>query len=185
MPKGKKPPTIKIRRAKAEDVVNVFKLLQRRTGGTNSPAAENHHAAIAYVLDLIEVGYVVVADLSGRLVGAIGCSVSKKPDGNDRLDVALFAIAQGFDASGADEALMSKLISYTKTNGHSLKVVLGPKDSDKHGKLLTDEFKVTGTIYELDGTAEPETEPDEPVEALDTDLPEWKPVDESELPPEA
>lgn len=60
-----------IRKAKVTDVVNVYKLLQR---GWNAQVVEyaeyDEMKGMLWILSIIEEGFLAVADMSGRIVGA-------------------------------------------------------------------------------------------------------------------
>lgn len=88
--KGKKDEVrdLKIRRATAFDVVNLSKMLikardEQVNGGIWYPAVADGERgemmACQYVLTLIDKAVIYVADLNGRLLGVIGCSVDRYP----------------------------------------------------------------------------------------------------------
>lgn len=166
--KKKTPAKILIRRAIAEDVVNIFKLVQRQREQAGSTTPVNTHGAIAYTLDFIKGGHVIVADYSGRLVGVLGCEIL---EGRDRTvyDVGMFAMERGFEDSGVDKALMRNLCAFVKKQNYILKVMVSSAQVERAGLLVKqDDFKVAGTVYELNGDgAEEEPATDEPVATLE------------------
>lgn len=172
--KPQKQQRVRLRRAQVEDVVNVFKLSQRQQG---APADQDEaSAAIRYFLDLIQNGHVVVADLSGRIIGAMGCEIipGKLPA---TYNVTLLAIDVAYDDAGVDAALMRNLCTFVKKHDYILRVVISNTQEKKTGKLLKeDDFKVTGTIYELN--AVPKSKLDE----QDEDEPETEPTPPADLP---
>lgn len=85
--KTDEPRNMIIRRATAFDVVNLAKMLLKSKGEQSQkgwdprvpegPAGE--FVAVRFLLALIDIGLVFVADLEGRLMGAIGNSVHQPP----------------------------------------------------------------------------------------------------------
>lgn len=174
MVKSKRTPTkIVLRRAKAEDVVNVFKLVKRQSENADIRAAENNHAAIAYTLDVIERGMVIVADLSGRLVGVIGCEAPVTIGDKPTYVIAFEAIAADFEATGARDALFRKLCAYAKKGEFGLRIPIGNSVTDEQRKeLLGPDFGLVLRIYELGASPVVEVPLEEPKDEDATDEPE-------------
>lgn len=89
--KSDEPRTLVIRRATAYDVVNLAKMLiqgrEEQEEGIWYPSIpegdRGKMMACKYVLDLIDRAVIFVADLNGRLLGCIGCSVDRYPWSDD------------------------------------------------------------------------------------------------------
>jgi N-acetylglutamate synthase-like GNAT family acetyltransferase len=60
-----------LRRAKPLDVVNLYRLLSKQ-GKNDSVDRSDEARALAFVLDTITTGFVLVAEKAGRIVGTIG-----------------------------------------------------------------------------------------------------------------
>lgn len=81
------PRNMVIRRATAFDVVNLAKMLTKSNGeraerGWDPGVPEGYvgeFLAVRYLLALIDLGLVFVADLEGRLMGAIGNTIHQPP----------------------------------------------------------------------------------------------------------
>lgn len=68
-------PTLRI--ARPLDVVNLYRLLSKQ-GGIDPGDRSDEARALAFVLDLIMRGYVLVAENSaGRIVGSLACSATR------------------------------------------------------------------------------------------------------------
>lgn len=156
MAKADKPsPTIKIRRATPEDVVNIYRLVRKRTE-TEEPhflGVPDPHRGMSFVLDLIQRGYVIVADLSGRIVGCLGCSVYEIPYGPKDswvMDAEFIAFAPGFEDNGTGAALLQNLRSFVVKNQVPLRVFACKVDNERFGEFLQKiGFTEEGTVYVL------------------------------------
>lgn len=156
----KQAPRARLRRAQVEDVVNIFKLSQRQMGPPKDQADAT--ASVRYLVDLITEGHVVVADLSGRIMGAMGCEILRGP--KLVYNVVLLAVDVAYDKSGVDTALMRNLCAFAKKNDYVLRVVVSSKMKEKSGVLLKeDNFRVSATVYELSAAQTKEPAEDAPV----------------------
>ena len=108
-------PKIVLRKAENRDVVNLVKFL--RHANTVFPAYDearmSENGAYQFILTLVQKGYVIVADLSGNLVGTIGCAIYQRPWSAPKcLTVASewFFIQPHLKDSGLAGALLSKAL---------------------------------------------------------------------------
>jgi hypothetical protein len=179
MPKKTNSPTIKIRRAVPEDVVNIFKQTRNRAE-TEKPhflGVPDNHRGMAFILDLIQNGYVIVADLSGRIVGCLGCSVYEipyLPKDSWVMDAEFIAFAPGFEDNGTGAALLQNLRKFVLENKVPLRVMTCKVDEDRFGKFLGKiGFEQVGTVHVLrvdqneHGRQEDEDDPDGGVASVD------------------
>lgn len=78
MTKSKK--TIQVRKAEPKDIVNISKLL---INGWNEQTVEyapiNDVRGYAWILGILDEGFIAVADLNGRIVGAVAASPYRPP----------------------------------------------------------------------------------------------------------
>jgi hypothetical protein len=171
----KPSPTIKIRRATPEDVVNIFRLIRKRTE-TEQPqflGVPDHHQGMKFLLDLIQNGYVIVADLSGRIVGCLGCSVYEIPygaPGSWVMDGEFISFAPGFEENGTGAALLQNLRKFV-LGKMPLRLIACKTDASRFGELLSKiGFAEEGTVYVLgvnDGRREAEDGNDGEAAGLD------------------
>lgn len=98
---------IKVRKAVPKDVVNIAKLL---TSGWNEQTVEyapiDDLRGYRWILSIIEEGFVAVADLNGRIVGA-SCASPYKPAWSHQwmLDMEFLHIIPSFRGAGVAEQL--------------------------------------------------------------------------------
>lgn len=135
MTAGEKVIPIVVRRARPVDCVNVYRLLKPQF--ETQTIEHDEGKAVAYVLHLIENAYVVVADLSGRVVGAAVCSAYPPPSSREFLiDLELLAAAPSFEQRGVKEALLRNVAHYARKNDVALRMALSPEDAAAHGEIL-------------------------------------------------
>jgi hypothetical protein len=166
----KTPPTIKVRRAIPEDVVNIYRLVRKRTE-TVQPhflGVPEPHRGMAFLLDLIQNGYVIVADLSGRIVGCLGCSVYEVPHGPKDswvMDAEFTAFAPGFEDNGTGAALLQNVRTFVLKNELPLRIIASKSDQALFGESLVNAgFTEEGVVYTLgvsDGTVRRREEDDD------------------------
>jgi hypothetical protein len=164
----KSPAKIQLRRAVAEDVVNVFKLVKRQSAIPETETPANNHGIIAHYLDMIERGYVIVASLSGRIVGAVGCGAHFDGPRGETHRVGLLAEDPSFGTVGLRSALLNKLATYLKAKNRILIAAVGtsPAGAELEDELVKLGFGLAEMTYEYgytdDAEQEPELPPDEP-----------------------
>jgi N-acetylglutamate synthase-like GNAT family acetyltransferase len=171
MTAGEKVVSIVVRRARPADCVNIHRLLKPLLEA--QPVQPDDGKAIAYVLHLIENAYVVVADLSGRVVGASVCSAYPPPSSRELLlDMEYLAAAPGFEQRGVKEALLRNVFQYARKNGAALRMALSPEESAALGEnmrktgfvLASHVFTIARSKYADDPVAEPDPDEAGPLE---------------------
>lgn len=185
MTAGNKVVQIIVRRARPADCVNVFRVLRPQFEA--QPVEVDDGKAIAFVLHLIENAYVVVADLSGRVVGAAVCSAYPPPFSREfLLDLEFLAAAPSFEQRGVKEALLSNVANYARQNGIAQRLTLSPADArlDVAKTMQASGFAPSSLAFaigkskyaELEKSAgsEPIEEPDDV--DVDADEREWEPA---------
>lgn len=173
----KKSPTIQIRRATPMDVTNIFRLV-RRKAETDKPhflGIPEEHRGLLFILDLIKNGYVIVADLSGRIVGVLGCSAYEpayRAKGEWVLDAEFFATAPGFESNGTGARLIHNLRTFVRKINIPLRLMSCSSDlKELEEELLTKMgFENAGTIYVLRARENEQEEDDERRRETDNDL---------------
>lgn len=171
-------PKIVLRKAESRDVVNLVKFL--RHANTVSPAYDegrmNENRAYQFILTLIQNGYVIVADLSGNLVGTIGCALYQRPwsaQGCLSLASEWFFIQPHLKDSGLGGALLSKALKFAVDKKADFDILLCNPDLDalsleflkrcglrSAGQLFTNRMTQSGKLnYELNQSADRDDRP--------------------------
>ena len=167
MTAGEKIVSIVVRRARPADCVNIYRLLKPLLEA--QPVKPDDGKSIAYVLHLIGSAYVVVADLSGRVVGASVCSAYPPPSSRELLiDMEYLAAAPGFEQRGVKEALLRNVFVYARKNDAALRMALSPEESAALGEnmrktgfaLVSHVFTIERSKYVDDPAAEPDPDPE-------------------------
>lgn len=104
---------VMIRSATALDAVNIARLL--KASWENQAAAEvaqvNDQRAIEYVVELLKDSHVAVAEISGRLIGALACALTRehwsRPDDWFLVD-EIFVISPHWVTRGIPERLLQE-----------------------------------------------------------------------------
>lgn len=102
-------PTIRVRKAETKDIVNIAKLLK---SGWKDQIVEyapiDDLRGYRWLLSIIETGFLAVADLNGRIVGA-ACVIPFKPPWSTQwlLDMQFLYIMPNFRQAGVAEGLIS------------------------------------------------------------------------------
>lgn len=101
-------PTVKVRFAEPKDVVNVGKLLKDGDSRLTVPYAPVDDVRLhQWILNVIDQGICAVADLSGRVVGAIGAGAYQPEWSREwAMDVGFFYIMPNFRGAGLEKALL-------------------------------------------------------------------------------
>jgi len=116
--------TTVIRRATAPDVVNLYRLVSKQDD-FSMLGQPDEARALAFVLDLINNGYVVVAENSGRLVGSIGFAVHQPPPAFKWvLDGEWFFIVPSYRDSGVGADLLDAAIQAADKHSAPIRMTL-------------------------------------------------------------
>lgn len=146
------PAVVKIRRATAEDVISIFKLVKKHRMDNMPFTPEYTHGAITYLLSCISDGHVRLATLEGRVIGVIG---SEKPTtgAGDRQYYGLSMLASdpAFKSHGTLNALLKSFLTFLKKQNAVLKTI--PADAEQTALLKAHGARVSSVIYEFDGNA--------------------------------
>lgn len=103
-----------IRKAKVTDAVNIFKLLQR---GWDAQVVEysdyDDVKGMIWILSIIEEGFIAVADISGRIVGAACASPFMPPWSRQwMLDMEFLYIDPNCRADGVAQKLLEAVVGF-------------------------------------------------------------------------
>lgn len=112
----KEAPTIVVRAAKAEDTSNIYRLMKAEADVLKRDL--NPSSAIYFIAQVLEHGYIAVADLSGRVVAAAIC-----PSDEVALEMRGLFTLKGFEESGADVALFAHCIKKARDAGKQLMMI--------------------------------------------------------------
>ena len=99
---------IRVRRAEPKDCVNIVKLLKE---GWNEQTVEyapvEDLRGYRWILDILEVGFIAVADLSGRIVGVAGAAPYQTPWSQTwMLEMEFLYILPSFRKEGVHKGLI-------------------------------------------------------------------------------
>ncbi len=135
-----------VRRAVAKDIVNIAKLL---SGGWNEQTVEyapiDDLRGYRWILGIIEEGFVAVADLNGRIVGA-SCASPFIPPWSTQwlLDMEFLYIMPSFRKAGVADELIKAVEGFADTV--ELPLTLGIQTGEK--PLVKDRMmKMAGFTY--------------------------------------
>lgn len=158
------PATLHIRRAKATDAVNIFKLVVDEEKRAKAPSKLDDATRIVDILAAIEKGYVSVATSSGRIVGSIGALVSESP----ALVGAFFALSPSYHDTPVGPQLVDGLMKAGNRAGLTVQFVL-PSDSPAAYRepLVERGFEATKVMWESEFSGPPEQE--EPAQDAEQD----------------
>jgi GNAT superfamily N-acetyltransferase len=113
---------IRVRRAEPKDVVNICKLLQ---SGWKTQTVEyapiNDLRGYRWIIDILEAGVVAVADLNGRIVGAV-CASPYQPGFSLGwlLEVEFLYVMESFRKEGVAHSLLEAVERFSDRHGVSL-----------------------------------------------------------------
>lgn len=140
------PKQIKYRQATPYDTVNIAKLVMQglEESGTDWPSIEEHRV-VPWVTWMINQGWVVVADLSGRIVGSIALETFSFPwSSQPFLRNSWFYVAPKFRAHGTAEQLIKLARDYAR--GKNMRLYCGIIDTTD--AELKDRFhRISGFSY--------------------------------------
>ncbi len=138
--------TIKVRRAEPKDIVNIAKLL---SGGWNQQTLQfapiDDACGYRWILGILEEGFVVVADLNGRIVGT-ACANPYRPQWSRQwlMDMTFLYVLPAFRRDGVAEKLIQAVTNFADKHGAGL--TFGIETLDK--PLIKDRLlKIAGWIY--------------------------------------
>lgn len=121
---------IRVRRAEPKDCVNIVKLLRE---GWNEQTVEyapvDDLRGYRWILDILEVGFIAVADLSGRIVGVAGCAPYQTPWSRTwMLEMEFLYLLPTFRGDGVAKELIRAVEKFADTVGHSLTFTIATGD---------------------------------------------------------
>lgn len=138
--------TIKVRRAEPRDIVNIAKLLK---DGWNQQTLQfapiDDACGYRWILSILEQGFVVVADLNGRIVGT-ACASPYRPEWSLTwlMDMAFLYVLPSFRRDGVAEKLIQAVTNFADKHGAGL--TFGIETLDK--PLIKDRLlKIAGWTY--------------------------------------
>jgi len=138
--------TIKVRRAEPKDIVNVAKLLK---SGWNQQTLQfapiDDVCGYRWILSILEDGFVVVADLNGRIVGT-SCASPYRPHWSLQwlMDMSFLYVLPAFRRDGVAESLIQAVTNFADKHGAAL--TFGIETLDK--PLIKDRLlKIAGWTY--------------------------------------
>lgn len=138
--------TIKVRRAEPKDIVNIAKLLK---GGWNQQTLKfapiDDACGYKWILSILEEGFVVVADLNGRIIGT-ACAEPYRPHWSHTwlMDMAFLYVLPSFRRDGVAEKLIQAVTNFADKHGAGL--TFGIETLDK--PLIKDRLlKIAGWTY--------------------------------------
>jgi len=110
---------IQVRKAQPKDIVNIAKLLH---GGWNEQTVEyapiDDVCGYRWILGILEEGFVAVADLNGRIVGA-ACASPYRPAWSLQwlVDMEFLYVLPSFRRDGIAESLMKAVEGFADKHG--------------------------------------------------------------------
>ncbi len=140
--------TIKIRQAKPLDASNIARLLieaHSEQGDSVYPPVD-HATGLQWVTQTLSEGYVVVADVSGRLVGTLALTNYHFPwSPKWHMYLEWLYVQQKFRKGGAFEALIKASHAYADEN--DAPIVAGVSAADSKVLLKDKLFQHHGYVY--------------------------------------
>lgn len=137
---------IKVRRAEPRDIVNIAKLL---TEGWNEATTEfapiDDACGYRWILGILEEGFVVVADLNGRIIGA-ACASPYRPPWSLKwlMDMEFLYVLPSFRKDGIADSLVRAVENFA--DKHKAPLTFGIQTEDKpHVKDRM--MKIAGWFY--------------------------------------
>ena len=138
--------TIKVRRAEPKDIVNIAKLLK---GGWRQQTLQfapiDDACGYRWILSILEQGFVVVADLNGRIVGTASAE-PYRPNWSRKwlMDMSFLYVLPSFRRDGIAEKLIQAVTNFADKHGAGL--TFGIETMDK--PLIKDRLlKIAGWTY--------------------------------------
>jgi N-acetylglutamate synthase-like GNAT family acetyltransferase len=102
---------IQVRKATVLDAVNIYRLLAEGKKSSAIPGEMDPAKSINFILDLMQRGYVLVAELSGRIIASMGFSVFKPPHTDEFIcDGEWYYVQPNFRDTGVGQALLQRLL---------------------------------------------------------------------------
>ncbi len=138
--------TIKIRPAKPLDASNLYRLLVEAhdEGGAYPPV--DPHMGLNWITRTLTDGYVIVADVSGRLVGTLALTNYQFPWAPQwYMYLEWLFVQKKFRKGGAFDALMQACHAYADEN--NAPIMAGVSAGDKDVFLKDKAFQQQGYVY--------------------------------------
>lgn len=142
--------TVKIRPAKPLDTSNIARLLIECHGDASAYPPVDHTVGINWITQTLADGYVLVADVSGRLVGTIALTNYQFPwSPKWYMYLEWLYVQKKFRKGGAFQALMKAV--HAHADSHSAPIVAGVNAGDRE-VFLKDKAIVQEGYQYLGGT---------------------------------
>ena len=163
--------SVKIRRAKGTDVVNLYRLLVAEQEQRPFVSVDET-LALGYVLTVIEKGLAMVAEHSGRLVGSIGFDIYRPQFSTETsLDSVWFTVVPAYKQTSTGLALLKRALAVIDEYG--IKVRLDPcslqHDERSSRWLQSNGFEAYTTLW-LRQNNKVETNAEHPQRITDGDI---------------
>lgn len=138
--------TIKIRQAKPLDTSNIARLLIECHGEGSAYPPVDHPTGIRWITQTLTEGYVLVADVSGRLVGSLALTNYQFPwSPKWYMYLEWLYVQRKFRKGGAFEALITATHAYA--DEHGAPIVAGVNAADASVFLKDKAFQQHGYQY--------------------------------------
>ena len=138
--------TIKIRQAKPLDASNLYRLLEEAHDQGGAYPKTDPHMGLNWITRTLNEGYVVVADVSGRLVGTLALTNYQFPWAPDwYMYLEWLYVQQKFRKAGAFHALMQAAHAYADNS--DAPILAGVSAADKDVFLKDRMFQQSGYTY--------------------------------------
>lgn len=138
--------TIKIRPAKPLDVSNLVRLLTAAHDESGSYPAVDPHMGLNWITQTLNEGYVIVADVSGRLVGTLALTNFNFPWSPDQfMYLEWLYVQKKFRKGGAFDALIKGCHAFADL--HNAPILAGVSSGDKDVFLKDRLFQTKGYRY--------------------------------------
>lgn len=171
------PQQITIREGKPYDVSNICRLLEQAYDGDNLYPVPDPYLVISWVTNILNEGYVVVAEKSGRLIGTVAVTPYKFPWSRKwYLYVDWLFVSKGFREGGVFDGLLRQLHTYADDRKAP---IFGGVSSGKDARLKDRLMQMKGYQYlggqfirdteVTDGRREEDVEDDEHVHTAELD----------------
>jgi predicted N-acetyltransferase YhbS len=124
--------TIKIRQAKPLDASNLYRILEEAHGESDGAyPPTDPHMGLDWITRTLNTGYVVVADVSGRLVGSLALTNYQFPWSPQwYLYLEWLYVQKKFRKMGAFNALMAAAHAFSEENNAPMYMAIDSASSD-------------------------------------------------------
>jgi len=138
--------TIKIRQAKPLDTSNLVRLLTAAHDESGAYPSVDQHMGLNWVTDTLTNGYVIVADVSGRLVGTLALTNFNFPWSPEQfMYLEWLFVQKKFRKGGAFDALIKGCHAFA--DSHDAPILAGVSAGDKDVFLKDRLFQMEGYRY--------------------------------------